>query len=122
MPVKAPRRVRSVDPEALLQHNALAWLKWRGIVAWRVALGPVLHGGGRIRAKNPLAGFPDVCGVLSRTQPGRFWAVEFKSAKGRLRQNQEAWLTKLRDAGCAVAVVRHVGELEPFFRELGEIH
>jgi hypothetical protein len=112
---------RFVSPEALLQRNALAWLKVRGILAWRMALGPVLKAGGRVYAQNPLRGFPDIAGVCSRTQPGRMWAVEFKSTKGRLSKSQEEWLTKLRHAGCAVRVVRYVGDLEAFFRELGEI-
>lgn len=121
MACKGLANKRFMAPEAMLQRDALAWLKVRGILAWRMALGPVLKAGGRVRAPNALRGFPDIAGVLSRAQRGRLWAVEFKSTKGRLSKGQEEWLTKLRDAGCAVAVVRYVGELEAFFRELGEI-
>lgn len=122
MVTKAPSRRRSgAKPEALLLRSAMAWCQGHGILAWRMALGPVIHRNGTVWARNPLAGFPDVCGVLQKSQPGRLWAIEFKSPKGRLRATQKVWIERLQMAGCAVAVVRHVGELRTFFQALGEL-
>lgn len=47
------------------------------------------------------AGFPDLCLVRERVI-----FAELKSAKGKLRQEQSEWLTKLRAAGQEVHVWR----------------
>lgn len=114
----------AADPpllETLFQKNVKAWLDGRGLFWWRMAVGGITHRGGRVRAKNRLRGVPDLMGVLTRRDPGRLWALELKTSRGRLSPEQEAWLTRLRNAGCAVAVVSQLGELEVFFRALGEI-
>lgn len=107
--------------EAELQRAILAWLRKQGIECWRMPLGPVLQGGGRRWAENPLKGFPDIAGVLQREQRGRFWALELKSATGRLSPEQSAWILRLKYSGAAVTVVKSLAEVEHFFRELNEI-
>lgn len=84
-------------------------------------VGPVLHAGGKRWASNPLKGFPDIMGVFTRRELGRAWAIELKSAKGRLRPEQKAWIARLEKAGVAVAVVRDLESLTKFLREHGEI-
>lgn len=114
----------AADPpllETLFQKNVKDWLDWRQLLWWRMAVGGITHRGGRVRAKNGLKGIPDLMGVLTRRDRGRLWALELKTTRGRLSLEQEQWLTRLRDAGCAVAVVSQVSELEAFFRALGEI-
>lgn len=107
--------------EADLQRAIMAWLKRQGIEHWRMPLGPVLHGGGRRWGENPIKGFPDLAGILKREHHGRFWALELKSATGRLSPEQSAWILRLKYAGAAVTVVKSMGEVEHFFRGLGEI-
>jgi hypothetical protein len=107
--------------ETLFQKNVKAWLEHRRLLWWRMAVSGITHRGGRVRAKNNLKGIPDLMGVLTRREPGRLWAIELKTSRGRLGPDQELWLSRLRDAGCAVAVVSEMVELDSFFRNLGEI-
>jgi len=101
----------------------LEWLKIRQIEHWRVPVGPVIHQfRGQMHWKgSPLKGFPDICGVLQRTHKGVMFAIEVKAAKGRLRQEQGEWLTRLQRAGCAVIVARSVADVETLMRNWGEI-
>jgi len=113
--------------EAELQALVLAFLRARKIVHWRVPVGPVVHrlgSKGRVKEvwkKNPMKGFPDVAGVLTRQQKGRMFAVELKRPNGKTSPEQVAWSMLLQDAGAAVALVRSFDELVQVMREWGEL-
>lgn len=51
-------------------------------------------------------GTPDLIGMLTTT--GRFFALEVKSARGRLSDDQRRWAHAARQRGAFVAVVRSV--------------
>ena len=109
--------------ESDLQRAVMAWLKKRCIMHFRMPLGAVMHqvGGQMIWKKNPLKGFPDIAGVLKRRDKGRFFAIELKTAKGRLSPEQTYWQMALAETGAAVAVIRSIDDLEAFFHEHGEL-
>ena len=122
---KKPKK--TMTREAELQALVLAFLRARDIVHWRVPVGPVVHRlgiKGRVKEvwkKNPLKGFPDIAGVLTRQQKGRMFAVELKRANGRTSPEQISWITLLHDSGAAVALVRSFDELVEVMRGWGEI-
>lgn len=109
--------------EADLQRAVMAWLTKRCIKHWRMPLGAIMHqvNGNMIWKKNPLKGFPDIAGVLKRRDKGRFFAIELKTAKGRLSPEQTYWQMALAETGAAVAVIRSIEDLEAFFDEHGEL-
>lgn len=107
--------------EADLQRDLMAWLKRHGIEHWRMPIGPVVRGGGKVWSSNPLKGFPDVAGLCTKKYPGRFWALELKSTVGKVSSDQAAWLARLKMGGAAVAVIRNMGDAILFFKALGEL-
>lgn len=109
-----------MQKESEFQKELLAWLKKHGIEHWRMPLGAVIHRGGAF-GKNPLKGFPDIMGILTKAHPGRTWALELKRPNGVVSPEQAAWLARLKMAGAAVGVVRNLPEALVFFRDLGEI-
>ena len=106
--------------EADFQRTVLEFLRKNHVEHWRMTMGPVLKKGGTW-AQNPLKGFPDIAGVLQKKHPGKFWALELKTATGRLSLEQSAWLVRLKAAGAEAAVVTNLMEVSKFFRALGEI-
>ena len=107
-----------------MQKAVLQWLKRHNIEHWRMPLGPVLqHRGNQVvYTRNPLKGFPDIAGVLTRgPAPGRFWAIELKTKTGRMSREQRIWAFRLKLSGAAVAVIRSIEELEAFFQALKEV-
>jgi len=68
-----------------------------------------------------MKGFPDIGGILQKAHPGRFFAVELKTAKNNLTPDQIIWRNKILASGAAYAVVRSLDELINFLSELGEI-
>lgn len=71
--------------------------------------------GGEVRfSRSPVVGFPDIAGVIS----GRFFAMEVKTAKGRLSDFQAAWLEKITAAKGRAAVVRSLAEAEEFIKNV----
>ena len=119
-------RIMAFQRESDLQSAAMRFLKSYGILHWRMPVGPVVHRFGKgssvkeIWKKNPLKGFPDVAGVFTKKYPGRFFVLEFKTEKGRLTPEQEAWIDNLARAGCACGVVRKIDDLYDFFIANGE--
>lgn len=75
-----------------------------------------------IYKKNPLKGFPDLAGLVTRgPNRGRLWVVELKSANGRLSNEQKAWAERLKNGGAAYAVVKTLADLTEFFLSIGEL-
>ena len=76
------------------EHDLTLWRNNVGVAEWRNGA----------RTRYGLApGSADLIGVLA---PGRFFALELKSAKGRLTADQAHWLAHVRKRGGFAAVVR----------------
>lgn len=77
--------------ESDLQKVVCQYLELRQICFWRNYIGPIIRHNG-IMTKNPMAGLPDIIGVLKN---GRMFAIELKSQKGRLSEAQKKWIAML---------------------------
>jgi hypothetical protein len=62
------------------------------------------------------AGFPD---VMLLAPGGKIGFLEFKTAKGRLTDNQREWIERLDTRGFPVRVVRSIDEALQFLRDHG---
>lgn len=106
--------------EADFQRQLLLWLKRHKIEHWRMPLGPVVRNGGQW-TKNPLKGFPDIMGLLTKEHHGKAWALELKSPTGKITKEQTDWLARLKMHGAAVAVITNLAEAHLFFEYWGEL-
>lgn len=99
--------------ESELLSYALKVLKQSGLVYWRVANGPVMHSiaGKMIRKCSPVKGFPDIAGISPN---GKFWAIELKTEKGKLSEEQVRWIAALNDSGATAVVLRTKDEITDF--------
>lgn len=89
--------------EAEIQKAILAWLRLKGYVVWRNYVGPILRGKQKIPSPNPMAGMPDICGLL---KDGRLFAIEVKRPGGKVSPKQVKWITTLQDAGAVAFIAR----------------
>jgi ERCC4-related helicase len=64
-------------------------------------------------AKNPMAGFPDIAGLLSG---GRLFAIEVKAKDGITSEAQDKWIAKLKAGGALVLVAKSVSEVIDAFK------
>ena len=101
--------------EADIQKDLLSWLHKSGYKAWKNYLGPMYIQGGK-RARNPNSGQPDIFGI-SRLKPGRLFAIELKSLKGKLSDEQRKEIIELEKAGVYVIAGRN---LDYVINTLGE--
>lgn len=76
------------------------------VLLWRNHVGAVQDLRGRYHTFGLAPGSADLVGILRPS--GRLLALECKSAAGRLRPEQRAWLAVVRDFGGFAAVVRSV--------------
>lgn len=83
--------------ESDIQKSILQWLEIKQYCHWRNFVGPVVHRGNNF-AKNPMAGLPDIIGVM-KNRPGVMFAIEVKAEDGRLSDKQKEWLGDLTKAG-----------------------
>lgn len=107
--------------ESDLLSYTLTRLKQAGLLAWRVSNGPVIrsiNGDQKVFSKSPIKGFPDVAGVLAN---GRFFAIELKTEKGRLRPEQLEWITKLNMSSAMAVVLRSREEIDAFVQAAAQI-
>jgi hypothetical protein len=109
--------------ESKLQRAAMDWLKAHNVVHWRMPLGPVVHtiGKRQIWKRNPLKGFPDIAGILTKAHPGVLFTIEFKSSSGRLENEQKHWRSLITSAKARHAVVKSLQDLEQVMVEWGEV-
>lgn len=93
--------------EADIQKQILDYLEVKGYVVWRNFVGPVIRtrGDKQIFTKNKMAGLPDIIGVC-KSVPGKMFAIEVKTAKGKASERQEEWLLKLSKSGATVFIAR----------------
>jgi hypothetical protein len=103
--------------EADLLSYASKRLEHRGVLWWRMPIGGVAHmvGPKMIFKKSPIKGFPDLCGLTSK---GEFFAIELKSATGKLSPEQKEWLTKLYNNRARVEVLKSFQEIDDFIASL----
>jgi hypothetical protein len=78
--------------EKHIQKACLDWLKDHGFWVWRAPLAGMKLGGGGM-APNPMAGHPDLAGILTGSG-GRYFAVECKKPGGRFRPKQIEWAAR----------------------------
>ena len=100
--------------EQALSNAVMNYLAIKGILHYRVRnSGTIIHrpGGGIAYGRDRYAvtqrGTPDILAWDN----GKAFAFELKSSKGRVRPEQEEWLSKFRDEGGIGAVVRCLDEV-----------
>ena len=111
----------SVDKkESQIVSEIIKWLYDEGIFYWRVPLGGVIHGNRKFVAKNPMAGHPDIAGIVPNSG-GRYFAIEVKRQKGgRLSDGQKEWLSKLARHGALCFVARSLEDVQAHFTNFSE--
>lgn len=95
--------------ELEMTKQVIAWLKAHGYTCWRMPIAGGRASGGR-RITSPLRGFPDVAGLL-KTQRGRFFAIELKTAKGVMSKAQDQWFERLSKGGACVLQIRSLDQM-----------
>jgi hypothetical protein len=110
---------RSATPERDILASCLELLAVRGIVAWRANTGAVTkeNAAGRKRfVRFGTRGQSDILGLIPPS--GRLIAVECKSSRGRLTDDQRKFLRSISNAGGVALVIRDVSELEKALQEI----
>lgn len=99
--------------EAELLTFTLKYLKARKIFHWRMPLGAVIRTIGKrvIHCPSPIKGMPDIGGILPS---GQFFALELKSAKGKLSPEQTTWINDINKNNGIAVVIRTTKELIDF--------
>lgn len=98
--------------EKAIENTILNWLSWKNIYAWKVkTTGTYDSKRGRYLRPSPLyrTGISDVLGILS---DGRLLAIEVKSAKGRLQDNQKVFIDEVNSRGGLAFVARSIEDVE----------
>ena len=75
------------------QREILDWLADHGFWRWRCPLGGLKLSAGRGKAPSPMAGHPDIAGILPGSG-GRYFAIEVKTKGGRFRPKQIEWAAR----------------------------
>jgi hypothetical protein len=99
--------------EADLLRFATDSLKRSGLLYWRVSNGPSLYSKNNKThfRRSPIAGFPDLAGL---TPDGQFWALELKTAKGRVSPDQERWIENIKKSKGIAEVARNPSDVLKF--------
>ncbi len=98
--------------EKQIENMILNWLSWKDIYAWKVkTTGTWNEKRKRFLKPSPLyrTGIADILGILP---DGKLLAIEVKSAKGRLQENQKIFLREIRDRGGVAMVARSLEDVE----------
>ncbi len=95
--------------ESAILKVCLAYLHVRGIECWRANVGSMTIPGTTRFVRFGKKGMPDIQGYMD---DGRALFVEVKSATGRLRPEQVAFLERAERCGCVVVVARSVDDLQ----------
>ena len=89
-----------------------------GYHCWRMPLGGVKHGGRR--KTHPLAGFPDLFGLLKKRR-GVMYAIEVKTPTGKLSDKQVEWASQLSTAGAACSIITSAEDAVEWIRGIDRI-
>ncbi len=98
--------------EAELKKQVTDYLERTDLVWWRVPLGGVMQAGGKFKSKNPMAGFPDLCGLIAPT--GKLWGLELKTTGGKISPVQMARIHELQGAGALIDVCYDFAQAKKF--------
>lgn len=94
-------------------HQIMTYLVMRGILCYRTRnTGTIIHGPrgivyGRDRYWRTQAGCPDILAWDN----GKAYGIEVKSKTGRVRPEQELWLSRFRDEGGVGIVARSLEDV-----------
>lgn len=91
--------------EQEIQKQCLTYLVASGYFAWKNHMGGMKVGGAKV--KNPAAGSPDLMAI----KDGKFYAIEVKTATGKVSEHQYKWLMKAHQHGAIAMVVRSLDDL-----------
>lgn len=107
-----------MTPEKEIQKAIITYLSALGHLVIRLPLGPMVISKGKekIYKKHPLAGFPDLFGVM-RGGRGRMFAIEVKSKRGKPSELQNLWLTQLEKFGVVTMIAKSVDDVVRRFKE-----
>lgn len=103
--------------ESDLVRACLAYLKARGVLAWRNNVAAFKVGKRFIRFSEK--GSADIHGVLPNPHAGKFIAVEAKVGKNKPSESQADWLRRIEGQGAVALVVWSVDDLEFFLNQIG---
>lgn len=106
--------------ESDLQKLILDWLNINRYCAWRNYVGAVIRKNG-IFSPNPAKGIPDILGIL-KNGSGRMFAIEVKSAKGRISPAQSDWIIRMNQYGAGAFVARDLETVIRKLRDMEEIY
>jgi len=96
--------------EQKLVKACMDYLRYKGFLVLRNNSGRIfINDNGKIRAiRAGMAGSSD---IIACSSDGRFFAIECKSKKGRLTENQKKFLQKVLELGGVALVVKNIDEL-----------
>ena len=112
---KAKKPIKKTDPalsEKAIQNSIMAYLKSNQFIAWvcRINSGSFQMGhGGRFQA-NTKPGMSDIIGQINGS--GQFLAIEVKSAKGKIKPHQQAFLDEVNAGGGVAFMARSVADVK----------
>lgn len=98
--------------EKQIENQILNWLEWKNIYAWKTkTTGTFDRRRGCFISTSRLyrKGVADVIGILPM---GRLFAIEVKSQKGRLQENQKTFLGEIEKRGGLALVARSLEDVE----------
>lgn len=104
--------------EAPIVRACLELLHLKKIFAWRQNQGAIPLKGGGYRKFVGLKGVSDILALMPDGS-GRLFAVEVKTASGKIREEQQQFLDRVNQLGGYAVVVRDVKELESILNDLG---
>jgi len=99
--------------EKQIENSILQWLLYKGIYAWKTKTVGTFD----VRTKRFLkpsrlyrTGVSDIIGLLPPN--GKLFAIEVKTKKGRLQENQKAFIDEIKARGGIAFVARSVDDVE----------
>lgn len=101
---------------ARLKGEVLVALSARGCFVWNNPTGLACPVGTTRPVRYGLPGAPDIIGILPG---GKTLAVEVKTGRGRVTEDQQRWHDKARGMGALVIVVRDLAELDAYIPTKG---
>lgn len=105
--------------EKQIENTILHWLNWRGFFCWKTkTMGTFDKRSGRYLRGSRLyrTGVSDIIGILDS---GKLFAIEVKSEKGRVQDNQKLFLSEIKAKGGLAFIARSVDDIEREFKLAG---
>lgn len=105
------KTVKRQKPEREIQNDILEWLTAQGIFCWRnnsTGLFDASSGTFRRKGKYQRLGISDILGVIH----GTLFAIEVKTAKGKLSDYQKQFLDDVSLNGGVAIVARSIEDVE----------